>query len=462
MAKKIAGALRTHGCWSEHKSSSGRIYYYNYESKQNQWQKPDGWKDSEAQTAPLTKKPQKPTSSQKPKEKQQQQLRELHVQKVHEKAQVQKQHVQKRVHDDQSRRTSTSASSHPTSQKTQQQQLQPSSTRKHSFTEPPTKKPLLDDIPDPKPMHRENSAHRESSKSPRVPLLDTPAPVYRHERYGSHRASPIGKSRNESESPRSKVSNPPTPKYNRPEYRNDTNDYHRSGRVVDHRVESRVDNRVEHRAEHRVEHRVEHRAEHRVDHRVDVRKEHRVDHRADSRTDARVEHRSEHGRNDHYRNDVKTENRQSSHHNPAPKPKRKTLAVQARDEMKELLIKHTKKTPEQESLQETLKRLRYKFRAPTANNKQGQKNGLEYYPAGTQQLILTIFQNDRHSYKVGTLFNSHILPSLMKARGKARLNEIRSFRQQLRLGAIREQLSVLQTTLDTESKEMMVNVNSQQ
>ena len=334
MAKKIAGALRTHGCWSEHKSSSGRIYYYNYESKQNQWQKPEGWEDSEAQIAPLTKKPQKSLSSQKPKEKQ---LRTLHAQKEH--AQIQKQHVQKRVHEDQARRTSTSAS-HPISQKPQQ--LQPSSTRKHSFTEPPTKKPLLDDIPDPKPMHRENSAHRESSKSPRVPLLDTPAPVYRHERYGSHRASPIGKSRNESVSPRSKASNPPTPKYNRPEYRNDTNDYHRSA----HRVE----NRVEHRADHRVENRVDNRVEHRVDH----KKEHRVDHRADSRTDARVEQRSEHRNNDHYRNDVKTENRHSSHHSAVPKPKRKTLAVKARDEMKELLIKHTKKTPEQESLQKAM------------------------------------------------------------------------------------------------------------
>jgi hypothetical protein len=437
MPKKIAGALRTHGCWSEHKSSSGRIYYYNYESKQNQWQKPDGWKDSEAQTAPLTKKPQKPTSSQKPKEHK---LREqLHVQKVQlEKHQAQKQHVQKRVYEDQSRRTLTSASTAHPVQKIQQ--LQPSSTRKHSFTEPPTKKPLLDDIPDPKPMHRESSsAHRESSKSPRVPLLDTPAPVYRHDRYGSHRASPIGKSRNESESPRSKVSNPPTPKYNRPgEYRSDTNDYHRSGgghRVEHHRVESRIDGRLDNR---QLEHRTDHRTEHR-----------------DSRTDTRIE-RSEH-RNDHR----KTENRQSTHHNPAPKPKRKTLAVQARDEMKELLIKHTKKTPEQENLQETLKRLRYKFRLPTANNKQGLKTGLDLYPAANQDMILTILKNDRHSYKVGTLFNSHILPSLMKARGKARLNEIRSFRQQLRLGAIREQLSVLQGTLEPK-EQMMVNANGQQ
>ena len=75
-------------------------------------------------------------------------------------------------------------------------------------------------------------------------------------------------------------------------------------------------------------------------------------------------------------------------------------------------------------------------------------------------MILTILQNDRHSFKVGTLFNSHILPSVMKARGKARLNEIRSFRQQLRLGAIGEQLSVLQGTLNTEQKEM-VNVTNQ-
>ena len=78
------------------------------------------------------------------------------------------------------------------------------------------------------------------------------------------------------------------------------------------------------------------------------------------------------------------------------------------------------------------------------------------------KLILTIYQNDRHSYKVGTLFNSHILPSLLKARGKARLNEIRSFRQQLRLGAIREQLSVLQGTLNTDPKEMIVSMNSNQ
>merc|ERR1711970_260986 len=65
--KKIQGALRTHGCWSEHKSSSGRIYYYNYESKQNQWQKPDSWRDSEAVVAPqvkkVTKKPEIKQSS---------------------------------------------------------------------------------------------------------------------------------------------------------------------------------------------------------------------------------------------------------------------------------------------------------------------------------------------------------------------------------------------------------------
>ena len=86
-AKKIAGALRTHGCWSEHKSICGRIYYYNYELNQNLWQKPDEWEDSEAQIPPITEKPQKSLFSQKPKEKQ---LRILHAQKEH--AQVQKQH----------------------------------------------------------------------------------------------------------------------------------------------------------------------------------------------------------------------------------------------------------------------------------------------------------------------------------------------------------------------------------
>merc|ERR1711976_22229 len=108
-----------------------------------------------------------------------------------------------------------------------------SGSRKHSFTEPPTKKPLLDAPPLP------DNKTRESSKSPRVPLLETPGQIYRPERYGSHRASPVGL-RNESESPRSKVSNPPTPKH-RESYRNDNNDYYRSNdyhrnRVIDNRT----------------------------------------------------------------------------------------------------------------------------------------------------------------------------------------------------------------------------------
>nr|CAB3267661.1 WW domain-containing adapter protein with coiled-coil-like [Phallusia mammillata] len=45
---KVQGALRGCGNWSEHISSSGKIYFYNNVSEVSQWEKPDDWRESEA------------------------------------------------------------------------------------------------------------------------------------------------------------------------------------------------------------------------------------------------------------------------------------------------------------------------------------------------------------------------------------------------------------------------------
>uniref|UniRef100_H2ZIN8 WW domain-containing protein n=1 Tax=Ciona savignyi TaxID=51511 RepID=H2ZIN8_CIOSA len=47
-AKHQKGALRSFGNWSEHVSSSGKIYYYHNKSEVSQWEKPKEWIDSKA------------------------------------------------------------------------------------------------------------------------------------------------------------------------------------------------------------------------------------------------------------------------------------------------------------------------------------------------------------------------------------------------------------------------------
>nr|XP_009859538.1 WW domain-containing adapter protein with coiled-coil homolog [Ciona intestinalis]XP_026691841.1 WW domain-containing adapter protein with coiled-coil homolog [Ciona intestinalis] len=44
--KHQKGALRSCGSWSEHVSSSGKIYYYNSKNEVSQWEKPKDWNDS--------------------------------------------------------------------------------------------------------------------------------------------------------------------------------------------------------------------------------------------------------------------------------------------------------------------------------------------------------------------------------------------------------------------------------
>jgi len=366
MPKQIAGALRQFGTWSEHKSSNGRVYYYNYQTKLNQWQKPADWNDAAARMV----KPSKDKSDRDHKRsskssaasnadttlsKASSSSSRSKIDQKNANTLAQLSNAERfRLESDGGKRGSSSSrhshkESHHSDRDHHRRERSSSSHRRSGgeFVAPPPKKPALD-----KSLGGDNRRDRHAAASPARPSMER----------GSARDSYRTGSKREY--------------YSKQESGDSRGGGSRRG--------------MQHGMSHQVQ-------------------------------------------------------QQQIAIQPIPvepsRPRRETLARQAKKELVELVNLHKTQTPEQQRLREDLARLRIKF------NERALKD-IDNYPINSMQLVQTILVNDRHSYKIGSLFNSHILPTLLKARSRARLHEIRSFRQQLRSGAISEQIQILQATLN--------------
>jgi len=346
MPKQIAGALRQCGTWSEHKSSSGRIYYYNCQTKLNQWQKPAEWNDALAKVVKAVKKGERE-----------------HKRSSKSSAASHADTTASKASSSSSRSKADQKSSLAQSFRTEEQTKRGSSSSRHSHKDHSDRE---------RRGERSSSSHRRSAGEfvappPKKPNLDS---MVKGEARGS---------RERHASPRTSAE------------RSAARDTYRPGSKREH-----------------------------------YSKQESLDVRA-----SRRQHVIQ----------SQAPNIQTAAPTEPARPRRETLAAKGCKEIRQLVELHKNQSPESQKLRDDLNRLRIKF------NERSLKD-IDNYPINSMQLVQTILVNDRHSYKVGSLFNSHILPTLLKARSKARLHEIRSFRQQLRSGAISEQIQILQSTLN--------------
>ena len=148
-------------------------------------------------------------------------------------------------------------------------------------------------------------------------------------------------------------------------------------------------------------------------------------------------HERGHDRSHDRDRDVQIINPTSNHYKP---PRRPTWAKKVKDEM--IQLKESKNSynprnyPELDLLRSTLSKTRYRYQSSGTEN-------IPNYPFRAMQSLREFYNNEKNSYRVGSLFNSNIIPTLVKSKSTSRILEIKSFRQNLRLGAISEQINTL-------------------
>lgn len=130
-------------------------------------------------------------------------------------------------------------------------------------------------------------------------------------------------------------------------------------------------------------------------------------------------------------------------------PRRQSWAAKVRTDL--LKTKEKARTPklEEKRLRTTLHNYRYKY-----GDRYTSVDNIDFYPSKNMQQIKNEFYlNERNSYRMGTLFNSNIIPSLIKSQSTTRMLEIKSFRQSLRLGAIGEQIDLLNNLIQIQEEQ---------
>jgi len=133
-------------------------------------------------------------------------------------------------------------------------------------------------------------------------------------------------------------------------------------------------------------------------------------------------------------------------------PRKTTLATICRDRMKEMIEENKNKWQHGNNcLKDFLNKFHYKYDESILSN-------IPNYPLDSIPQISEILSREQASYKIGTIFNSHTLPSLLKSKSKSRVLEIRELRQQLRLGAIGEQIAILNNLVNDNNDTLKAEV----
>ena len=311
MSKKIQGALRTCGVWSEHKSRSGKIYYYNYQNKSNQWQKPAEWDESKAVETDLVPK-----------------KRDVYPRKFYEDKKQQEQESNS------ARRPSAPAFKQQSPARSNASKTRDFHDRRpslHQREQPAAKKPLLDDPVDQKP--RKFDSVTLAYQNPGMRISNRNA---NRENDGYQRDFRENRG----------FRNQPSASYQAPPKQSEENE---------------------------------------------------------------------------------------------PVKRRKTIVSETIDELKKKLDKSKQATPETLLARQHLEEYKYRYNAKISK--------MPNYPSETMKMMLNTLQNERQDYRVGSLFNSKLLPSIFKSRSATRAMEIKGFRQKFRIAAIGEQMSLLRQTL---------------
>ena len=128
--------------------------------------------------------------------------------------------------------------------------------------------------------------------------------------------------------------------------------------------------------------------------------------------------------------------------------RRPTWAKKVRDEM--AALKDRKYPTEANVLKRTLAATRYRYTQRIIQD-------IPFYPVSAMASIRDFYNNEKMSYRVGSLVNSNIVPTLVKSKSSSRILEIKSMRQHLKLNAISSQIAKLNQLVNESQSDSLIS-----